>query len=84
MCQGLEQQSKIIIFESLVSHFRPTLNRASSFLRQLDTVANIGLSLKPNHRNQIYQVKLVQIPDTLCRINQRFRGYYIRSDREEH
>ena len=52
----------MIIFESLMTTFESSvIFEAPEAV--LYAVSEIGSSLKPNHQNQ---VKLVQIPDTLC------------------
>ena len=55
------KNSKIIIYESLLT----TFNVSAASFRAAQSLKEFGFSLlKANHHNQ---VKLVQIPDTLCR-----------------
>ena len=56
---NLGKHSAMIIFETLLTAFK-----VNSIFEEAETVAEIGLSLKPNHHNQ---VKLLQIPDQRCR-----------------
>jgi len=59
----LEQQSEFIISESLLTTFE-----ARIIFEVAGEVGKIGLSLKPNHYNQV-KVKLVQIPNTFVYTN---------------
>ena len=65
MCQeyrlNLGKCSKIIIFDTLLTTFDTNL-----FFKAAGKIAKIGSSLKPNHHNK---VKIVEVPDTKCRIS---------------